>query len=51
LSRILVVEDEPALLRGLLDNLKAESYEVITASDGETGLKLARDTKPDSDCA
>jgi DNA-binding response OmpR family regulator len=47
LSRILVVEDEPALLRGLQDNLKAEAYEVITASDGETGLKLARETKPD----
>lgn len=47
MSRILVVEDEPALLRGLQDNLKAELYEVITASDGETGLKLARETKPD----
>ena len=47
MSRILVVEDEPALLRGLQDNLKAESYEVITASDGEAGLKLARETKPD----
>ena len=47
MSRILVVEDEPALLRGLQDNLKAEAYEVITASDGETGLRLARETKPD----
>ncbi len=47
MSRILVVEDEPALLRGLQDNLKAELYEVITASDGETGLRLARETKPD----
>jgi DNA-binding response OmpR family regulator len=47
LSRILIVEDEPALLRGLQDNLKAETYEVITASDGETGLRLARETKPD----
>ena len=47
MSRILVVEDEPALLRGLQDNLKAESHEVIAASDGETGLRLARETKPD----
>ena len=47
MSRILIVEDEPALLRGLQDNLKAELYEVIAASDGETGLKLARETKPD----
>lgn len=47
MSRILLVEDEPVLLRGLADNLKAEQYEVITASDGETGLRLAHDTKPD----
>jgi DNA-binding response OmpR family regulator len=47
MSRILVVEDEPALLRGLQDNLNAESHEVITASDGEAGLRLARDTRPD----
>ena len=41
------MEDEPALLRGLQDNLKAEAHEVITASDGETGLRLARETRPD----
>jgi len=46
-SRILVVEDEPALLRGLQDNLKAEGHEVITAADGEAGLRLARETRPD----
>lgn len=47
MSRILVVEDEPALLRGLQDNLSVDGHEVITASDGETGYKLARDRKPD----
>jgi DNA-binding response OmpR family regulator len=46
-SRILVVEDEPAILRGLQDNLRIESFEVLTASDGETGYKLALESKPD----
>lgn len=43
MSRLLVVEDDPAILRGLGDNLRLESYEVATATDGETGLRLARD--------
>jgi DNA-binding response OmpR family regulator len=47
MSRILVVEDDPAILRGLSDNLKFESYEVLTASDGEAGLAAVRASKPD----
>ena len=47
MSRILVVEDEPALLRGLKDNLRLESYDVLTASDGEEGYALATEHKPD----
>lgn len=47
MSLILVIEDDPAILRGLTDNLKFESYEVLTAMNGETGLQLARDRKPD----
>jgi DNA-binding response OmpR family regulator len=47
MSVILVVEDDPAILRGLADNLRFESYEVLTASDGETGLRLATEKKPD----
>jgi signal transduction histidine kinase len=35
---ILVVEDDPAILRGLADNLKFESYRVLTANDGRGGL-------------
>ena len=46
MSRILVIEDEPAILRGLADNLKFESHEVITAADGETGYRLIRETRP-----
>ena len=47
MSRILVVEDDPAILRGLADNLKFESYEVLTAGDGEAAYRLLRETKPD----
>lgn len=47
MSRIVVVEDEPAILRGLQDNLKFESYDVFTASDGETGYRLIREKNPD----
>lgn len=47
MSRILVVEDDPAILRGLADNLKFESYEVLTASDGEAACRLIREKNPD----
>jgi DNA-binding response OmpR family regulator len=45
--KILVVEDDPAILRGLADNLRFEGYDVITAQDGETGGKLQKTHKPD----
>lgn len=41
-SRILIVEDDPALLRGVSDNFAARGYHVETASDGEQGLEKAR---------
>jgi DNA-binding response OmpR family regulator len=47
MTRVLIVEDDPAILRGLRDNLLAESYEVLTASDGEAGYRLAREQEPD----
>ena len=47
MSRILIVEDDPAILRGLTDNLKLESYEVLTATDGEAGYRLIGERKPD----
>ena len=47
MSRILVVEDEPAILRGLTDTLRLEGHEIATASDGDAGYRLARETKPD----
>ncbi|MBM3744883.1 MAG: response regulator transcription factor [Acidobacteria bacterium] len=47
MSRILIIEDEPALLRALADSFRFESYEVLTAEDGETGYKLLKNHKPD----
>ena len=47
MSRVLIVEDDPAILRGLADNLRFESHEVLTASDGETGYRLAREKRPE----
>ncbi len=45
--KILVVEDEPAILAGIKDNLELEDYDVLTAVDGQEGLKLALDHDPD----
>ena len=47
MSRILVIEDDVAILRGLRDNLVAESYEVLTTEDGEEGYRQAREGNPD----
>jgi DNA-binding response OmpR family regulator len=47
MKRILIIEDDPAILRGLKDNLEYEHYEVLTAADGELGYNLVREKKPD----
>lgn len=46
-KRILVVEDDPSISMGLSMNLEAEGYAVAVAEDGEHGLRLAREFKPD----
>jgi DNA-binding response OmpR family regulator len=46
-AKILVVEDEPAMVAGLRDNFEFEGYEVITAQDGIEGLQRALDESPD----
>jgi len=47
MSKILIVEDEPDMVLGLKDNFEFEGYEVLTASDGQSGLERARAQKPD----
>ena len=47
MTRVLVVDDEPQILRGLRTNLVARGYEVDTAPDGEAALDLAAQRRPD----
>jgi two-component system, OmpR family, KDP operon response regulator KdpE len=47
MTRVLVVDDEPQLLRGLRTNLEARGYEVDAAADGEAALDLAARNRPD----
>jgi DNA-binding response OmpR family regulator len=46
-EKIVVIEDDPSILRGLQLNLGMEGYLVRSAADGETGLALARTERPD----
>ena len=46
-TRILIVEDEPAMVAGLRDNFEYEGYEVISANDGVEGLEKAINDQPD----
>lgn len=42
MKRILVVEDDPAILTGLVASLESEHYKVLTASDGARGYELGK---------
>jgi two-component system response regulator MprA len=46
-ERILIIEDDPAILKVLQRSLAYEGYTVDIATDGRTGLNLARDHRPD----
>lgn len=46
-KRILVVDDEPQILRALRKSLSINQFDVRTAADGESALDLARDWSPD----
>ena len=40
MPRILIVDDEPAMVRGLEDNLRFEGYQTLAAANGQEGLAL-----------
>lgn len=44
---VLIIEDDPALLRGLMDNFEAQGYHVRLARDGREGLSAALANPPD----
>jgi CheY-like chemotaxis protein len=46
-ARILICDDDPAILRVLQVNLEVEGYETLLAHHGEEALKIAGSEKPD----
>ncbi|MCI0330499.1 MAG: response regulator transcription factor [candidate division Zixibacteria bacterium] len=48
MKRILIIEDDAAIRKGLTAALQDEHYEVLTAGDGEEGYQTARREKPDA---
>lgn len=46
-KRILLIEDEADMVYALTLQLEAIHYEVLSATDGQTGLDMARKEKPD----
>ena len=48
MTRVLVIDDEPSILRALRINLTARNYEVSTANDGTSGLAAISRERPDA---
>ncbi|TWT82424.1 Alkaline phosphatase synthesis transcriptional regulatory protein PhoP [Planctomycetes bacterium CA13] len=46
-SRVLIIEDDPVLLRGLGDNFRNAGFEIATAADGQSGLAQVLAGRPD----
>ncbi len=46
-GRILIVEDDPAILRGLKDTFISKGWDVVTAQDGQAGLEASLNCNPD----
>jgi DNA-binding response OmpR family regulator len=47
MTKVLVVEDDPGILRTVADNLRFDNYEVVTATDGETAYAVQQAQQPD----
>ena len=47
METVLIIEDDPTMLRGLKDNFAFAGYTVLTADDGEKGLDAALEARPD----
>ena len=47
MKKILVVDDEPDVVELVQNRLEANNYKVISAVDGEEGIRKARQQKPD----
>jgi two-component system alkaline phosphatase synthesis response regulator PhoP len=47
MPRVLVIDDEPEIVRGIEDNLRFEGYQTLSATNGEVGLERACREAPD----
>lgn len=47
ITKVLIVEDEAAIVTLLKYNLEKEGFSVISTGDGEEGLKMVKDHRPD----
>ncbi|MEK6571706.1 MAG: response regulator [Bacteroidota bacterium] len=47
MMRILIIEDDESILRGIVENLRREHYEVSSETDGARGYELAKREKFD----
>jgi len=47
MSTVLIIEDDDAILTGLREALEGEHYDVLFATDGTSGERMARERKPD----
>jgi len=45
---VLVIDDDPVILELLRVNFEIEGFDVISATDGEEGFKLAQSEQPDA---
>jgi CheY-like chemotaxis protein len=46
-TTVLVADDDPDVMAVIVETLEPEGYRVLTATDGETALQIARDERPD----
>ena len=47
MKKILIIEDDTAILKGLIENLQQEHYKVLSAEDGEKGYQMVKKENPD----
>jgi DNA-binding response OmpR family regulator len=47
MNTILIIEDDPAISKGLEESLRTENYKVLCEENGESGITTAKSSKPD----
>src|SRR4051812_39149474 len=47
MKKVLLVDDNPAILNFMSQRLRSEDVEIITADNGEDGLRLVKELRPD----